>query len=113
MKKLIAIFLASFFTICVIHANPLNYIEKHGWKETEKSKEVNVKNFHAYQLNDEAILLWRALDSGDYTISICSKDDKTTATYTTDDIEEFKKALQSISKHQIPKVEWIFIEEIK
>ena len=110
-KKLITIFLASFFTICMIHANPLNYIEKHGWKECETSKEINLKNFHVYQLNNyEAMLLWRVFP-GDYTIKICSREDNSYAIYTTDNIEEFKKALQSISKHQIPEVEWTFTKE--
>ena len=112
MKKLIAIFIASFFTIYMIHANPLNYIQERGWKESEKTKEMNLKYHHAYILEGKAFLMWS--QNGDkYFIYVYSTDDEEYAVYVSKKFEDVLKAMRSVSKHQVPDVDWVFTKDFK
>ena len=112
MKKLVAIFIASFFTICVIHANPLHYIQERGWKESEKTKEMNLRYHHAYILEGKAFLMWS--QNGDkYFIYVYSTDDEEYAVYVSKKFEDVLKAMRSVSKHQVPDVDWVFTKDFK
>ena len=112
MKKLVAILLAILLTIYVVHANPLNYIQERGWKETEKTKEMNLRYHHAYILEGKAFLLWS--QNGDkYFIYVYSTDDEEYAVYASDNFEDVIKAMRSVSKHQVPDVEWVFTKDFK
>lgn len=112
MKKLVAIFLTGLLTICALYANPLHYIQERGWKETEKTKEMNLRYHHAYILEGKAFLLWS--QNGDrYFIYVYSIDDEDYAVYVSNKFEDVLKAMRSVSKHQIPDVDWVFTKDFK
>ena len=73
MKRFVS-FVLVLFTIFSLFANPLNYIQERGWKETEKTKEMNLRYHHAYILEGKAFLMWS--QNGDkYFIYVYSTDD--------------------------------------
>lgn len=111
MKRLIS-FVLALFMVFSLSANPLHYIQERGWKETEKTKEMNLKYHHAYILEGKAFLMWS--QNGDkYFIYVYSTDDEEYAVYASKNFEDVLKAMRSVSKHQVPDVDWIFTKDFK
>ena len=111
MKKIFVV-IFTMFLVTGLFANPLNYIQERGWKETEKTKEMNLRYHHAYILEGKAFLMWS--QNGDkYFIYVYSTDDEEYAVYVSDKFEDVLKAMRSISKHQIPNVEWVLTKDFR
>ena len=111
MKRLIS-FVLALFMVFSLSANPLNYIQERGWKETEKTKEMNLRYHHAYILEGKAFLMWS--QNGDkYFIYVYSTDDEEYAVYVSKKFEDVLKAMRSVSKHQIPDVDWVFTKDFR
>ena len=111
MKRFVS-FVLVLFTIFSLFANPLNYIQERGWKESEKTKEMNLRYHHAYILEGKAFLMWS--QNGDkYFIYVYSVDDEEYAVYASDNFEDVLKAMRSVSKHQVPDVDWVFTKDFK
>ena len=112
MKRFIITILALTVLVTGLFANPLNYIQERGWKETEKTKEMNLRYHHAYILEGKAFLMWS--QNGDkYFIYVYSTDDEEYAVYVSDKFEDVLKAMRSVSKHQIPDVEWVLTKDFR